>query len=70
MGFVGYQISNILVFFLNCSNRFLPGLNKASLYISLTSFLTITLAVLIASPKKASAGYASPALFVSHDIST
>ncbi|PWW74658.1 amino acid transporter [Tuber magnatum] len=55
MGFVGYQIANILVFFLNCSNRFLPGLNKTSLYISLASFLTITLAVLIASPKKASA---------------
>lgn len=54
MAVVGYQVANILIFFLNCFSSFLPGLNKASLYISLLSVSAITLAVLIASPRKAS----------------
>lgn len=55
MAVVGYQVANFLIFFLNCYSRILPGLTKASLYISLISFTAITLAILIASPQKATA---------------
>jgi len=34
MGFVGYQIANILVFFLNCREKILPALSTGSLYLS------------------------------------
>ncbi|KAH0604526.1 uncharacterized protein H6S33_006903 [Morchella sextelata] len=54
MAVIGYQMINMLVFFLNCYSRILPNLSKASFYISLFSFLVITLSILIASPQKAS----------------
>ncbi|KAI5788309.1 amino acid/polyamine transporter I [Geopyxis carbonaria] len=52
MGFVAYQICNVLIFFLNCYDRWLPGLSKASLYISLLSMVIITISVLAVSPTK------------------
>ena len=54
MGFVGYQIVNFLVFFLNCYQRALPYLTSASLYFSLFTFVTVTVTILAVSPKKAS----------------
>lgn len=55
MAVVGYQVANTLIFFLNCYSRILPGLTKASLYISLVSVTAITIAILVASPQKAPA---------------
>ena len=56
-GFVAYQISNFLVFFLNCHAKLLPGLSTASLYTSLISMVVITITVLAASPAKQGADF-------------
>ncbi|KAF8475840.1 amino acid/polyamine transporter I [Kalaharituber pfeilii] len=55
MGFVGYQILNFLTFFLNCYSHILPYLASTSLWLSLFSFVTVTITILAVSPQKADA---------------
>lgn len=54
MGFVVYQLINFLTFFLNCFSHVLRHLTTASFYISLFSFVAITIVILAVSPSKAS----------------
>jgi choline transport protein len=45
MVFVGYQVVNILGFFMNCYGKALPYISTATLWISLTSFVVILITV-------------------------
>lgn len=58
MGFVAYQIANVVIFFFNCYDKLLPKFSSISLYTSLISFLAISISCLAASPQK------QPAKFV------
>ncbi|KAH8883545.1 amino acid transporter [Thozetella sp. PMI_491] len=62
MGFVGFQITNIVIFFFNTVERFLPYFSRASMAWSVASLVIIFVAVLAASPMK------QPASFVFTDF--
>ncbi|CAN6674933.1 choline transport protein [Trichomonascus vanleenenianus] len=47
--FVTYQLLNLITFFFNCYGKALPHIGKGALYVSLFSFVTISLTVLICS---------------------
>lgn len=57
--FVAYQLINIVTFLFNCYGKYLPHVGKGALYVSLFSYFTITLTVLICSR-----GHYQPAKFV------
>lgn len=57
MGFVGFQVTNIFVFFFNTFERFLPIFSKASMLFSATSVLIIFITILAASPTYQSADF-------------
>ncbi|ANZ73201.1 BA75_00544T0 [Komagataella pastoris] len=61
--FVAFQILNFFIFFFNCYAKFLPSIAKSSLYISLGSFIVITITVLACS-----SGHFQDAKFVFSDF--
>lgn len=73
--FLGYQLVNLATMIFNCYSQILPFLTSSSLYISLFSFITITVSILTVSPTMASAsevfglaGYTNASGWSSHAI--
>jgi choline transport protein len=57
MGFVGFQLTNIFVFFFNTIERFLPILSRASMAFSVTTLVIVFVSILAASPSKQPASF-------------
>lgn len=57
MGFVGYQLTNFVIFFFNTVERFLPTLSRASMTWSMVSIIVIFIAILAKAPVKQSASF-------------
>ncbi|KAI8661079.1 hypothetical protein NCS57_01087300 [Fusarium keratoplasticum] len=55
MVFVGYQITNVAIFFLNLFERILPKINVANLWISIISTVVIFITLLATTKSKSSA---------------
>lgn len=51
MTFVSYQVVNLFCFFFNLTSQALPTVTFSTLWISILSYVTILLAVPIASPE-------------------
>lgn len=57
MVFVVYQIFNFVAYIFNCYGKTLPGVANFFLFVSLVSFVTITIAVLAKSSSKKDAKF-------------
>lgn len=57
MAFVGFQLTNFVIFFLSTVERFLPALSRASMMWSLCSLVTIFVYILAASDVKQPASF-------------
>lgn len=57
MVFIGFQLTNIFVFFFNCIGRFLPFMSQCVLFMSLSTITIIFISILAASPTKQPASF-------------